>query len=219
MMLFRPLELDGTWVTHSHLSNRYRDTEPDRHLELSLLSAAYGRIRAGGEAGPSRHSPTSPGGAIAYDLPSRILLPPPLWGRDGEGGGWGGGCLFDSAALVPPSRLARSARDIAMLCIAFFQERRPKAAYASPTRREVPGASCQPHAIALPFRRGRSPPSHAVETEPLRWRSTRPASSSSSSTVRTIAGGVSASRTRSSTDTGVGPSSATTRARASVSGN
>ena len=40
---------------------------------------------------------------------------------------------------VPPSRLARSARDIAMLRIVFFEERRPMAAYASPTRGEVSG--------------------------------------------------------------------------------
>ena len=41
---------------------------------------------------------------------------------------------------------------------------------------------------------------------------------SSSSTVRTTAGGASARRTRSSSDTGVGPKSARTRVRASVSG-
>src|ERR1700680_734917 len=58
------------------------------------------------------------------------------------GQGWGGGYLFDSAGMIPPSRLARSARDIAMLRIAFFEQRRPKAAYASPTRGEVTGASC-----------------------------------------------------------------------------
>ena len=58
------------------------------------------------------------------------------------GEGWGGGYLFDSAGLIPPSRLACSARDIAMLRIAFFEQRRPKAAYASPTRGEVTGASC-----------------------------------------------------------------------------
>jgi hypothetical protein len=34
----------------------------------------------------------------------RNLLPPPLWRREG-------GCLFDSAELIPPSRLARIVRE------------------------------------------------------------------------------------------------------------
>src|SRR5713101_1704550 len=72
------------------------------------------------------------------------LFPPPLWGRDREGGDW------SSLERNTPSRPARAksdvsdlanvnaeigncrfrmARDIAMPCIAFFEERRPKAAY------------------------------------------------------------------------------------------
>src|SRR6266700_4685200 len=48
--------------------------------------------------------------------------PSPLVGE-----GWGGGCLFDSAGLIPPSRLARSARDIAMLRIASLAKLRTAA--------------------------------------------------------------------------------------------
>src|SRR5260370_36547508 len=47
--------------------------------------------------------------------------PAPLVGE-----GWGGGCLFDSAKPIPPSRFARSARET-----------------TSPTRGEVTGARCQ----------------------------------------------------------------------------
>jgi hypothetical protein len=47
----------------------------------------------------------------------RNLLPPPLWRREG-------GCLFDSAELIPPSRLARIVREP-----------------TSPIRGEVTGAS------------------------------------------------------------------------------
>ncbi len=54
-----------------------------------------------------------------------------------EGEGWGGGYLFDCAGLLPPSRLARRAREP-----------------TSPSRGEVTGASCQPFAIALPHRGG-----------------------------------------------------------------
>src|SRR5215211_3913830 len=54
---------------------------------------------------------------------------------------------------------------------------------------------------------------HSSDTSPLPWRSRRPASSNSSSTMRTTAGGAPASRTRSSMPTGVGPSSPTMPAR------
>src|SRR5262249_26050117 len=50
---------------------------------------------------------------------SRNRVPPPWWGRDGEGGH-----LFDSAKAEPPSRLARAAREA-----------------TSPTRGEVSGAT------------------------------------------------------------------------------
>src|SRR5712692_3819638 len=53
--------------------------------------------------------------------------PSPLAGE-----GWGGGCLFDSADQIPPSRLARKAR-------------KP----TSPTRGEVSGASSPSCAKAL----------------------------------------------------------------------
>jgi len=54
-----------------------------------------------------------------------------------EGEGRGGGCLFDSAGFVPPSRLARRTREP-----------------TSPTRGEVTGASRQPFAIAVPHKGG-----------------------------------------------------------------
>ena len=61
--------------------------------------------------------------------------------------------------------------------------------------------------------------SYSSDTRPPPWRSSRPAISSSNSTVRTIAGEVRDSRTRSSIATGVGPSRPTMRARSSSPGS
>src|SRR5260370_19526560 len=73
--------------------------------------------------------------------------PSPLVGE-----GWGGGCLFDSADLIPPSRLAHAKSDVSDLAnvhaeignCRFRMARDP----ASPTRGEVTGASCRAYAIA-----------------------------------------------------------------------
>src|SRR5213593_1497242 len=51
--------------------------------------------------------PPSLSAGLSHLTPNEPQSPPsPLVGE-----GWGGGCLFDSAELVPPSRLARSARE------------------------------------------------------------------------------------------------------------
>ena len=60
---------------------------------------------------------------------------------------------------------------------------------------------------------------YSSDTRPPPWRSSRPAISSSSSTVRTTAGEVRDSRTRSSSATGVGPSRPTMRLRSSSAGS
>src|ERR1700686_4153190 len=57
------------------------------------------------------------------------------------------------------------------------------------------------------------------DPSPPPWRSSRPASSSSSSTVRTMAGVVPAIRIRSSSRSGVGPSRFTMRVRSPASGS
>jgi hypothetical protein len=77
--------------------------------------------------------------------------PSPLVGE-----GWGGGCLFDSARPIPPSRLAHAKSDVSDLAnvnteignCRFRMAREP----TSPTRGEVTGASCQLYAISA--RRG-----------------------------------------------------------------
>src|SRR5262249_51933187 len=60
---------------------------------------------------------------------------------------------------------------------------------------------------------------YSSDTRAPPWRSSRPASSSSSKTTRTIAGELPDNRTRSSIGTGVGPSSVTMRARSPASGS
>ncbi len=95
------------------------------------------------------------GGGLSHLTPNEPQsAPSPL-----EGEGWGGGCLFDSAGVIPPSRLARSARDIAMLRIASLAKLRTAAE----------GRLCLPHkgggnrselagyAIALPGGGGSMP--------------------------------------------------------------
>ena len=78
---------------------------------------------------------------------------------------------------------------------------------------EVPEHACDPFCVTIRIA------SYSSDTRPPPWRSSRPAISSSNSTVRTIAGDVCDSRTRSSIDTGVGPSRPMMRARSSSPGS
>jgi len=68
-------------------------------------------------------------------------------------------------------------------------------------------------------REAQTTPPHTSDTKAPPWRSMRPASSSSSSTVRTIAAEAPESRMRSSVGTGVGPSRSMIRSRSPASGS
>src|SRR5207244_4695888 len=94
---------------------RLADADAFGSLELSRRKALWA-AKALGRAGDQDDLPLF-GGFSESPLPpppgaeqSPMLLgephspPSPL-----EGEGWGGGCLFDSAELIPPSRFARSA--------------------------------------------------------------------------------------------------------------
>ncbi len=126
---------------------RLADADAFGSLNLSRRKALWG-AKALGRAGDQDDLPlfggqqTDDGGQTGFSespLPpleaehslaaSKPHSPPsPL-----EGEGWGGGYLFDSAEQIPPSRLARAAREP-----------------TSPSRGEVTGANGPPNAIASP---------------------------------------------------------------------
>ena len=118
---------------------RLADADAFGSLGLSRRKALWG-ARALGRAGDQDDLPLfggfsdsplpPPPSAEQSDLAPSVpqSAPSPL-----EGEGWGGGYLFDSAEQIPPSRLARTAREP-----------------TSPSRGEVIGASGQPNATVPP---------------------------------------------------------------------